>query len=431
MAAVLELQRAAGNAAVAGMLPGMVAAVQRCGPTPCDCSAEERAEHLAGQPREPVAQRDGEGAPGPTGKCGPGTSNPFCLPIPDVNAPCKPFDTVDHALAVWASLSTTVPRAAALVTKCGEVQDVWDAYFDAKSKRFAFSGTSSCVVAGAKNDPVAAATANKAADVLLKDIVDNLPFTLQGVTPPAFPFGPFAVLRMPLETAIGAAPVDHLHPKIAYRGATNPANNIAGGVGEPDGGSDIFGDDDRLMGGDVTIEVAGVDSEGAFTGQVRWVPSVHVIDTADFCPGNLGGTFLRGFTVPMSKLEAQGLTRDVPFTIDYNLDLRKANFKVAPFIGPPPPRPGPIPPSPKPGPTPDPFPRSGPAATTGSLLRIRTGPGLTFPVLGLLGERGTSIGVITQVHGDAVDGNDRWDKIDRGFVSDRFVAFDTDRKTTR
>lgn len=50
-AAVHYLQRRAGNAAVAGALGRKVTghglAVQRCGPVPCDCTAEERAAHAA------------------------------------------------------------------------------------------------------------------------------------------------------------------------------------------------------------------------------------------------------------------------------------------------------------------------------------------------------------------------------------------------
>ncbi len=42
----------------------------------------------------------------------------------------------------------------------------------------------------------------------------------------------------------------------------------------------------------------------------------------------------------------------------------------------------------------------------------------------LLGESGTPITVITQVRGDAVEGNDVWDQIDGGYISDRYVAFD-------
>ena len=58
---VMALQRSAGNRAVIGLLgtgltPGT--SVQRCGPTPCDCGPEERAEKEAQTPgAQPVAQR--------------------------------------------------------------------------------------------------------------------------------------------------------------------------------------------------------------------------------------------------------------------------------------------------------------------------------------------------------------------------------------
>jgi outer membrane protein OmpA-like peptidoglycan-associated protein len=72
-AALLCLQRSVGNAAVARTLarrrPAVGAppqtAVQRCGPTPCDCSAEERAEHTASSADEltPVQALNDPGAP--------------------------------------------------------------------------------------------------------------------------------------------------------------------------------------------------------------------------------------------------------------------------------------------------------------------------------------------------------------------------------
>jgi hypothetical protein len=65
-------------------------------------------------------------------------------------------------------------------------------------------------------------------------------------------------------------------------------------------------------------------------GEVRWLPHIHVKYTVDFCPGNMGNFWQKQFTVPTSKLEAMGMTRDVPITIDYNLDLRKAKFHIIP-----------------------------------------------------------------------------------------------------
>lgn len=61
---LLGLQRSVGNAAVAGQLgapqhrpatAASMAFVQRCGPTPCNCSAEERADYAQKNPDEPAA----------------------------------------------------------------------------------------------------------------------------------------------------------------------------------------------------------------------------------------------------------------------------------------------------------------------------------------------------------------------------------------
>ncbi|HEY2765231.1 MAG TPA: hypothetical protein VGJ13_14670 [Pseudonocardiaceae bacterium] len=300
------------------------------------------------------------------------------------------------------------------------MKTVWDAYFAGTSQRFAFS--SGCIIDAAKTDDLAARMQNIGADLLTNDIALNLPLLLRGVAsgPPG---GPIAELRMPLATAIGegARQKRHLHPPIVYNTVSNAAANLAGDIGD----SDVFGKDDRVISGDVVIQVTSIDLDtGAMTGHIRWVPHVHAIDTVDLCPGNLGTTLQQTFTIPMSKLEAMGLTKDVPITFDYDLDLRDKSFAdVRPLVGPPPePKPGP---GPQPGPAPPTpgFPRSGSARTTGSLLRIRTAPSLQAPTVGLLGERGTPVEVRTQVHGDPVDGNDIWDKVDGGFVSHRFAEF--------
>jgi outer membrane protein OmpA-like peptidoglycan-associated protein len=382
---IVALQRTAGNAAVVGLLRERhTQQVQRCGPTPCDCPPQERAQYPAeaqNKGQEGGVQRDGDDAA--AAPCGPGTNNPFCLPLPATDAPCTPFDSLDHAEAVWADLSRKVPLVSVTATRCGEVGPVWDAYFASTSTPFSFADPSSCVVVGAKTDPEGSATAERAADGLLQDIIDNLPFTLQRVTQPPFPIGgPIAVLRMPLQDAISAkaARVD-LHPEIIYNNPFNAAANIAGAVGTKGEGSDIFGDDDRLMGGTVVIEVSGVDPDGAFVGQVRWVPHVHVKDTVDFCPGNLGASFQREFTVPMSKLEKQGLTRDVPITIDYDLALRQAPFSIKPFIGPPPP------PIPTPPPTPTPRHLTFSASTLFEFGEDQLRPNAKAELLATLGEQ--------------------------------------------
>ncbi|HEY7814130.1 MAG TPA: hypothetical protein VIC62_12880 [Nakamurella sp.] len=58
--ALLGLQRTAGNAAVAAHLGSPTVAgspltfMQRCGPTPCNCSADERADYAEQHPDEPA-----------------------------------------------------------------------------------------------------------------------------------------------------------------------------------------------------------------------------------------------------------------------------------------------------------------------------------------------------------------------------------------
>lgn len=276
------------------------------------------------------------------GKCGPGTANPFCLPIPATDAPCQPFKDIESAEVLRNSMSVAIPLGAASDTLCTEVKPVWETYFAATSTPFAFSNTSSCVVNAAKTDQQASDEANRIAKGHLEDILANLPITLRGVTPSPFPFPgrPLAERRMPLEDAIPLKIRSFLHhPSIFYNDKHNAAANIAGGTGIKGEGSDIFGDDDRVVGGTVIIELSAIDpTSGRMIGQVRWQPHIHVKDTVDFCPGNLTNSIiLREFTVPMSKLEAMGLTRDVPFTIDYDLDVQQANFTVLPIFGPTPP----------------------------------------------------------------------------------------------
>ena len=65
--ALLGLQRTAGNAAVAAHLGSPTVAgspltfVQRCGPTPCNCSSEERADYAEQRPDEPATpETDGK-----------------------------------------------------------------------------------------------------------------------------------------------------------------------------------------------------------------------------------------------------------------------------------------------------------------------------------------------------------------------------------
>jgi hypothetical protein len=421
---ILHLQSTAGNAAVADLLAKSSATSARTAvlgrAVPANGPTDVAVQRCTGGCGTAVCGKQEHGdrsivqtAPEPA-------SDGSAVPVAASDGPCTPFADPAEGQRKWNALRFIVPQLTSRVTGCGDVKTVWDAYFAGTSQRFAFS--SGCIIDAAKTDDLAARMQNIGADLLTNDIALNLPLLLRGVAsgPPG---GPIAELRMPLATAIGegARQKRHLHPPIVYNTVSNAAANLAGDIGD----SDVFGTDDRVISGDVVIQVTSIDLDtGAMTGHIRWVPHVHAIDTVDLCPGNLGTTLQQTFTIPMSKLEAMGLTKDVPITFDYDLDLRDKSFAdVRPLVGPPPePKPGP---GPQPGPAPPTpgFPRSGSARTTGSLLRIRTAPSLQAPTVGLLGERGTPVEVRTQVHGDPVDGNDIWDKVDGGFVSHRFAEF--------
>jgi len=286
------------------------------------------AVEASGAPKPYRPKPEPEPTPGP---CGPGTDDPFCFHLPGETEPCKPYLSADHALSVWASLESQIPLGAAAATRCPAIKPVWDEYFAAKGTPFPpFDNPSSCVVQAAKKDPDASQTTERAVKGLLQDIVDYLPNTLRQAPPASSPllFMP-VTLRMQLAEAIEFRSKIDLHPMIIYNDPFNAAANIAGAVGPNEPG------EDRLMGGPVVIEISDLNPN-AMSGEVRWLPHVHVDDVVRFCPaGNLGNWWQRKYTLPLSKLEATGLVKPVPIKIDYDLDLQQMSFRnVAPLTGP-------------------------------------------------------------------------------------------------
>ena len=85
------------------------------------------------------------------------------------------------------------------------------------------------------------------------------------------------------------------------------AANLAGGIGSSD-----FGVDSRDLGGSLSFEKV-VDPTNRMwcsirvRGEFEWV----IRDGIDFCPGNAGNTLQEAVTIPMSRLEATGLAKDV------------------------------------------------------------------------------------------------------------------------
>ena len=211
-------------------------------------------------------------------------------------------------------------------------------------------------------------------------------------------------------------------------------NTSAGGAlfgGDSDDGTTFdseFGPDLRHQSGSLVLHRTDDGSDPAtMTVSARLQFHYDVQDALDFCPGNslqsTGGdlgAFEYNFAITsLSRLEASGMAHDVRLEAHYNrsTDLGTVVVPRTPQ-NPQPPQP------PQPAVT---FPQTGPARTTGSLLRVRTAPSLGAPAVRLIGDTGTEIQVLDQVHGDRVQHNgvdtDVWDQVAGGFVSHAFVEF--------
>lgn len=145
-------------------------------------------------------------------------------------------------------------------------------------------------------------------------------------------------------------------------------------------------------------------------GDILVTPTINFVvqDTVDLCPGNCGLSVEQAATIPLSRFEATGLSGDVPFTVNFPAPAKES----APFTV-----------TPAPAPAPPAFPKTGKARTTVKNLRVRSGPGLKFPVVNVLGASGTALNVKSQAHAETINGNDVWDQVDGGWVSDAYVAF--------
>jgi len=179
------------------------------------------------------------------------------------------------------------------------------------------------------------------------------------------------------------------------------AGNVAGGIGTdqlafPIGARPSPFNDDR------TAKITATLARN-LAGDLTVTPAIgfSIHDTIDLCPGNCGAPSEQVATIPLSRFEATGLVGDVPFTIDFPAPAAK----LSPFVvAPPAPALGPI-----------------PGVVTASLLRIRAAPTTASAILGSY-PNGTAITILCETMGETIDGNPRWDKTDKGFISDRFVS---------
>lgn len=217
-------------------------------------------------------------------------------------------------------------------------------------------------------------------------------------SPPTFPSGSSSIVIdlstiIPSEIATINTPGDFHAMNFDVIG--DIPGNIAGGIGNtqlscPVGARPSPFNDARLAKGKVRVTRL---PDGSL--MVQPFINYKVKDTIDLCPGNCGELKEKVATIPMSMMEASGISGDVPIIVNFG------SPPIAPFFVHPPvvPTTGEI---------------------TASALRIRTAPNLTAPILDKY-PRGTVVNLDCQVFGSSVRGNRIWYKTDRGFISGEYV----------
>ena len=218
-------------------------------------------------------------------------------------------------------------------------------------------------------------------------------------SPPVFPAGVHSIVLnisslIPSEVSAINTPGDSNEMDFNVIGEI--PGNIAGGIGTtqlscPVGARPSPFDDARLAFGTVLVNRL---SDGSMLAQ----PFINykVLDTIDLCPGNCGANKEQIATVPMSKMEASGISGDVPIIADF------PSPPVPPIL------------------IPAPFTPIVQGTITASALRIRARPDLGAPILDKY-PRGTLVDLDCQVTGSFVRGNNIWYKTDRGFISSEYV----------
>jgi hypothetical protein len=338
--------------------------------------------------------------------------------LPSLPAPCSPATSALQARALHAFvLGSFVPFARGMFG--ADTAGLWLDYLNVALPlpRPARSFTSGSIPAGFtahhRSEEAEREVLLACAAALTGTAASLVPAPGTSATVPVTSIVAAAILASRINTASDPMGLDFDSP------ATTIPGNIAGGIGSggPPGGT-TPDPDRRAVAGVVQLDLDAAGTTLTITPRLTFF--VH--DTVDFCPGALGGLAARVETVPMSILEATEARFGPVFAADVPFDVLYPGPGVGRTVTVPAPTPPPPPVVPSP-PVPV-FPRSGPAKTTGTFLRIRTGPSLSAPVLRLIPASGTPINVITQVHGDDVEGIDAWDQTSEGFVSHRFVAFD-------
>jgi hypothetical protein len=140
-------------------------------------------------------------------------------------------------------------------------------------------------------------------DVVIRWVESNMSKLLPQLKGPPSVTRTFDELGVPKSMCVNLAP-DYDND------AFTPGANLAGGLGSSD-----FGADSRSFDGRVTFDKT--PHGGLCEIRPRFEFDWHVLDGVDFCPGNAGNVFQEALTIPMSRLEASGIAKDVGIDIRF------------------------------------------------------------------------------------------------------------------
>jgi hypothetical protein len=254
-------------------------------------------------------------------------------------------------------------------------------------------------------DFTASATTARATDVL----VEALRLDIEARPPPFTPGTSQTTVHFPARIPSSIAAIgDPTSPDaMDFNVIGEIPGNIAGGIGKtqlscPVGARASPLDDARTAVG--TAEVTR-NPDGTLT----VVPQLEFIvtDTIDLCPGNCGAPIEQFATVPMSRMEASGISGDVPYTVKFPAPVRSVIARPA----------VPVLPTPVPPVTPT---GAVHGEVTASALNIRSAPSTSAAILGSY-PKGTPVSIECRSPGSVIDGESMWGRTDRGFISLRHV----------
>lgn len=304
--ALQRLQATAGNRAVAGLLARPASAeapqpaVQRCGDhvaPGCPCAEEAPGEQVRAAP--PTAQRSEVSTVQRDDVVDPDTHEPHWLE----GTSCTPYAPWQRPLAFARMQAQLLPAVLAVTGSTTNVA-IWNRYLG-PGGTMSFSDTAN------PGDPLVESVRNDENQVpnAVNAILDHIERNLTTLAPQHLT-GADTSAELDLAALV---PAGLLTPPLAWVIAGNPAANVIGEIGS----SDVYGRDRRSISG--TVRLVKQHRPGdRLTVDVRADVTlrIHVEDTADFCPGNIGPVWEQNFTIPLSRLEASGWAHDVHVVVD-------------------------------------------------------------------------------------------------------------------